>query len=525
MRTRKKVVGQMIWSFLIGVVVYGLVSNFVMTSLINTNTLLNFKRSNLFKLMPSFIGNMVNEKVAASIYTPLALKSNPYLGWTPHPFSSALNKNDPSNHPPFSWRQCFDGSGVGKEPPAINATTKPPGCYEHPSELGAIPKVDDTWIPNVTMIRTMMLHGKDRNGNIFPPPLSKELCEEMNKMGQEVRGGIQQVPGDALHVRWDVTDGNKHAFRESNVWPTGELTSDYVTISPWNHYGYKKSNPNETETPIVVPAPKVLCMVYTMEDAHATRIRAIRETWAGGCDGFLAFSTKSDPRLPAIHVQHAGNEEYGNMWQKVRSIWKFAGKHYLDQFDWFYLGGDDLFVLPHNLRTYLASLTYKDKSDPRKKEYFVGHRLRLRGSKQQNRGGRDGFGMEGWFNTGGSGYSLSQATLRKFLTVVDSGKCSPTKKCPGEDVEITKCLTHIGIGLTDTRDAKGRERFHFWTPEMRYHWDTSQETWYSESQREWGLKNGTDCCAPDSVSFHYIKQPSLVRHLHALLHICKNGNS
>eukprot|EP00585_Thalassiosira_rotula_P024771 CAMPEP_0196248830 /NCGR_PEP_ID=MMETSP0913-20130531/41427_1 /TAXON_ID=49265 /ORGANISM="Thalassiosira rotula, Strain GSO102" /LENGTH=48 /DNA_ID= /DNA_START= /DNA_END= /DNA_ORIENTATION= len=47
-----------------------------------------------------------------------------------------------------------------------------------------------------------------------------------------------------------------------------------------------------------------------MEAAHSTRIRAIRETWGGGCDGFLAFSTKSDPRLPTIHLEHDGPEEY-----------------------------------------------------------------------------------------------------------------------------------------------------------------------------------------------------------------------
>jgi hypothetical protein len=66
--------------------------------------------------------------------------------------------------------------------------------------------------------------------------------------------------------------------------------------------------PNQNEE----GGPKILCMVYTMEAKHATNIRGIRETWASHCDGFLAFSTASDPRIPAISLPHDGPEEYTN---------------------------------------------------------------------------------------------------------------------------------------------------------------------------------------------------------------------
>ena len=75
-------------------------------------------------------------------------------------------------------------------------------------------------------------------------------------------------------------------------------------------------------------------MVYTMKEQHATNIRAIGETWASYCDGYLAFSTANDPRIPAILLPYERSGEYGNMWQKVRSIWKFVGTHYyLEDFD------------------------------------------------------------------------------------------------------------------------------------------------------------------------------------------------
>jgi len=168
--------------------------------------------------------------------------------------------------------------------------------------------------------------------------------------------------------------------------------------------------------------------------------------------------------------------------------------------------------MPHNLKTYLASLVYKDGSDPKTKEYFVGRR----------------FNPSWWagpFNSGGAGYTLSQATLRKFLVYMDDVKhCSAKARTSMEDVMIAKCLKHLGIHYTDTRDANGRERFHHFTPGKHLHWKPAgpgeKADWYEDYTREWGVLQGEDCCAPDSVSFHYIKEASMVRHMHALINSC-----
>ena len=311
-------------------------------------------------------------------YTSDALKNNPYLGWQP---------SFPSPGTSFSWRKCFSIRPTGP------VSTLPKECREHPGIFGKAPKVDPEWIPDVTMIRTMLMYGKDLHGKRFPPPLDKELCEDI-----AIMGGKEE-------------DSNKDCILKTRVKPTGPLNATIVTIDPSNHFGVDKDSDSE---PFTVPAPTILCLVYTMADAHSSRIQGMRETWAGGCDGFLAFSTESDPRLPAVALAHDGLEEYDNMWQKVRSIWKFVGEHYLDDFEWFFIGGDDLFVLPHNLKTYLASLMYKDKADPTRDEYYVGRRFNEWGQT--------------YFNSGGAGYALSQATLRKFLTIVDDVKhCSADK--------------------------------------------------------------------------------------------------
>ena len=312
----------------------------------------------------------------SNIYTSDALEKNPYLGWQPD-----LTAPDES----FSWRSCF------QSPPTEDGTNQPLGCRENPSAFGTAPKVDSDWIPDVSMIRTMLMHGKDRNGSPFPPPLDKELCENIGVSGEK------------------QDDSNKECLHQTGIKAIGMLNSTTVTIDPSNHYGG-----GGDAKQITVPAPNLMCLVYTMADAHSNRIQSMRETWAGGCDGFLAFSTESDPRLPAISLPHDGPEEYRNMWQKVRSIWKFVGQNYLEDFDWFFIGGDDLFVMPHNLKTYLASLAYKDQADPKTKEYFAGRRF--------NAGGQN------YFNSGGAGYALSQATLRKFLANIDDVEhCSARK--------------------------------------------------------------------------------------------------
>mmetsp|Transcript_6299 Transcript_6299/g.14537 ORF Transcript_6299/g.14537 Transcript_6299/m.14537 type:complete len:529 (-) Transcript_6299:69-1655(-) len=418
-----------------------------------------------------------------SPYTTEALNKNPYLGWQPkasHPHHD--------NGKTFSVRECF------KNDPKTPASKQPYGCSERPDELGPAPPVEKDWVPDVTMIRKMLMYGKDIDGQDFPPALAEEFCEDIG-----VQGGRSG-------------DTNKECVLESMIRTTGPLNSTTVTIHPSNHYGTRGEN--SADKGVTVRAPRLMCLVYTMADAHSNRIRAMRETWAGGCDGFLAFSTESDPRLPAISLEHEGPESYDNMWQKVRSIWRFVGTHYLEDYDFFFQGGDDLFVMPHNLKTYLASLTHKDGADPKTATYFVGRRF--------NSGGA---GRPDYFNSGGAGYALSQATLRAYLENMDDTRhCAAAGRTSMEDVMIARCLSHLGISFTDTRDQNGRERFHPFAPGSHLHWrppgPKQPRDWYEDYNSEWGILQGRDCCAPDSVSFHYVKKASMVRHMHALLNSC-----
>ena len=190
------------------------------------------------------------------------------------------------------------------------------------------------------------------------------------------------------------------------------------------------------------------------------------------------------------------------MWQKVRSMWKYVAAHYADQYDWFFIGGEDLYVIPQNLRDYLA--TRPGPETPQ----FLGRRFRDYGNVL--------------FNSGGAGYALSRSALEAYAAHAEDARCAPAAHTPQEDVQIAKCLKKIiGIEPDDTRDASGRERFHPFAPG---HMLTirppakGQHDWYYDYNKEWGVLPGKMCCAPDSVSFHYLKKPAMVRHVHKLLY-------
>lgn len=396
-----------------------------------------------------------------------------YYGWSP---------SEPSSRQ-CSWRKCF----VAKH-----------GCASCRDSLEDLGNIDDMlatgdydpergYVPDPTILRRMFLKGVDGNGNPWPPTLDEELCENIGTFGGKVDDNIKLL--DAV---------------------------------PIIGLPFQK-------TPIAAPKdenhPRLLCLVYTMESAHHDSLRAIRETWANGCDGFLAFSTKTDPRIPAVSVLHDGPEEYNNMWQKIRSMWKFVGAHYLNDYDYFHIGGDDLFILPENLKSYLKSLDPSILEDAKTKDNTK-HELNADNKYYLGRRFRQGVNGQ-YFYSGGAGYTLSRGALREFFDVgLEHPSCNVKTHTSMEDVMIAKCLLDtLGMKFVDTRDELGRERYHPFSPGAHYAWRFPKEgaprDWYDTYNREWGLKTGKDCCSSESVSFHYMKKPAMVRHLYSLLYTCK----
>mmetsp|Transcript_48179 Transcript_48179/g.139602 ORF Transcript_48179/g.139602 Transcript_48179/m.139602 type:complete len:432 (+) Transcript_48179:138-1433(+) len=331
-------------------------------------------------------------------------------------------------------------------------------CREERPEADTVPVVPDGWMPDIRKLRRFAIARADAQGRHFPPELPKELCGH--------------IPFGIRHADSTVT-----LLKEAQI----------------------KAQTAESA------GPSIMCIIYTMEKHHYSQLRAMRETWASGCDGWLAFSNVSDPRIPTISIPHAGKEEYKNMWQKVRSMWHFVAKHYSEEFGFFVMGGDDMFIMPQNLRNYLALVGAAPG-----KQHFLGRRLKT------------GHGDRGTlFNSGGAGYVLSRRTLRTLDEHLNDSRCGPERRTSTEDVNVAECLWKVaGVLPEDTRDELGRERFHPFPPATHWSLKSDADGWYGQYNRDWGLKYGKDCCAPDSVSFHYMRPPSHMRLLYALLYTC-----
>lgn len=234
---------------------------------------------------------------------------------------------------------------------------------------------------------------------------------------------------------------------------------------------------------------KVFCGIYTMEKNHATNTQATRTTWAKRCDGFIAFSTKTDPAYSAMAITHEGEESYDNMWQKSRAIWKFVYAELRHEFDYFLLGGDDMFYIVENLRAYLNSpeiVTATDTGKP----LFLGRKFQP--PKQIV------------FNSGGAGYILNRRALEILGENLDRPHCFPHQHGFWEDVNVANCLLHSAeIAPYDTRDPLQRERFHPFTPgnHLTYRINEKNPDWYANYNP--GLKTGYECCSDASISFHY----------------------
>jgi len=265
----------------------------------------------------------------------------------------------------------------------------------------------------------------------------------------------------------------------------------------------------------VKPRAKIFCLVYTIEKFH-DRIPAIRETWANKCDGFMVGSTKTDKALGTVNILHEGEEEYNNIWQKVRSMWSYIYDNYYEEYDWFHIGGDDLYLLVENLRLYLESEEIQLASNggelvPDGKQafqvpLFLGRRFKKVGNAER------------MYNSGGSGYTMNKAAL-KALVVDAFPTCMPHRKTFAEDVMVAQCLRNkINVFPFDTKDNEGGERYMPFQPQHHLNYrppKNLKDDWYANYSVD--IKYGLDHCAAKSVAFHYIKG-NMMKRLHAILY-------
>lgn len=110
------------------------------------------------------------------------------------------------------------------------------------------------------------------------------------------------------------------------------------------------------------------------------------------------------------------------------------------QYDYFHIGGDDLYLIVENLRLYLESDEIQlasnggrylpDGTEDTQTPLFLGRRFAENGDRDR------------MFISGGSGYTMNKAAL-KTLVVDAFPQCFPHMHTFSEDVMVAACLRKV----------------------------------------------------------------------------------
>jgi len=279
---------------------------------------------------------------------------------------------------------------------------------------------------------------------------------------------------------------------------------------------------NRTKEESATQRPRILCMVYTYEPSH-DNVHAIASTWGKQCDGFFAASNVTDDGIGAIDLLHVGPEAYGNMWQKIRSMWAYAYDHFRDKYEYFYICGDDVYLVVDNLRMYLVGeqvrqlsnghLDVFTKRNPNATQWKTKHPRPLLLGMPMN--------LKMFiFPAGGNGYVLNRAAL-DWLGEVALEEYLPNATDSREDVFIGSAFWAHGVCTADSRDNKGAFRFGG-TAEDMYNFDGFKSPVGPRvMKRRYGveMQKGMDGVSSKTISFHLKGTivPEMIFRYHTLL--------
>ena len=236
-------------------------------------------------------------------------------------------------------------------------------------------------------------------------------------------------------------------------------------------------------------------------------------------DGFFAASTKTiedpaDKGYGAIDLPHEGLERYQNMWRKSRAIWAYIYDNYVENFDYFYLSGDDTHLIVENLRRTLENLRLNG-SNP-EQPLYLGHWI-----PDKNLGG--------YFAGGGPGYVLSRQSVRILVEKV-LPVCHVHTSDSAEDRILGECFRSVGITANHSVDELGAQKFHGMHPNFIASFNGESKPFFKAMYEFWGslygYKKGVDLASRHSISFHLLRSPEMIKRHHAIIYrSCPQGTA
>ena len=289
------------------------------------------------------------------------------------------------------------------------------------------------------------------------------VCPGPDRIGIEGQGGY--------HVMQELRNGTQTSLNWIRRGQPRMTNNNSSSSSNYRINNNSNNNDNTTTAPL-----KILCMIYTHKGGH-DRVQAIAQTWGRRCDGFFAASTVTNHSIGAIQLLHSGPEAYQNMWQKIRSMWTYVYNHYLNEFDYFHIGGDDLYLNVDNLRAYLAG----PQVERLQNGYMDGissafHNETERWKTERPRPLLLGApmistieGFRGVRPAGGAGYTLNRAALQLFGQY-GADSFLTDMVAPFEDFAMGHFFIQHGVYVSNTQDAMGANRY-CGSPRGMFHFD------------------------------------------------------
>ncbi|XP_055297147.1 glycoprotein-N-acetylgalactosamine 3-beta-galactosyltransferase 1-like [Sitodiplosis mosellana] len=184
------------------------------------------------------------------------------------------------------------------------------------------------------------------------------------------------------------------------------------------------------------------------------------------------------------------------MWGKVKLMMQYIHKNFINDYDWFIKGDDDMFLITENLRYMLSAYSTEDP-------IYFGYKF------------NSSLHKTGFFS-GGSGYVMSRKTVQTFVEKMLTNKeffrkseREPPNDCHietdnrAEDWDISLCLDHYNVYAGDSRDLLKRDRFFPYKPEAHLFGKPDPNFGYWQVKYYWN-DEGLDCCSNYTISFHYI---------------------
>ncbi|XP_039296776.1 C1GALT1-specific chaperone 1-like protein isoform X2 [Nilaparvata lugens] len=219
----------------------------------------------------------------------------------------------------------------------------------------------------------------------------------------------------------------------------------------------------------------IVCVIFSSD---LSRSSAAADTWGRHCNNYHFYGKSNADfykylNVTAIKPQHS--------WHFLCEVIRHVHNLYKDTLNWVIFVPDDIFVIPENLRHYVR---YKDHT----KAYYLGDISCF------------------WFtyyNTAEAGYVLSSGAIQLLLKIFNS-----TEACLGggkhwrnEDYHLGRHMSGLGVRPEDTRDKKGRGRFHTFTPEQLYLPDDVGLLERYFRRRIHPNKQGPGCCDKRTITF------------------------